>query len=83
MNSVNNSAGGVVSVDAAKLEEELSGLSRNELIGRALKVESESGDLKHTFHQQAGELRHLRENNQRLTDDNQVKYIINDTSAPV
>ncbi|XP_066954459.1 coiled-coil domain-containing protein 85C [Macrobrachium rosenbergii] len=71
MNSVNNSGSGGVSADTAKLEEELSALNRNELIGKALRIESEVRDLKHSFHQQAGELRHLRDSHQRLTDDNQ------------
>lgn len=71
INSVNNSGSGVVSVDNIKLEEELSGLNRNELIGRALRIEGEFRELKLTYHSQAGELRHLRESHQRLTDDNQ------------
>ncbi|XP_045584762.1 coiled-coil domain-containing protein 85C isoform X2 [Procambarus clarkii] len=63
--STNNSS------DMVRLEEELSALNRSELLSRAVRAESETRELQHTFHSQAAELRHLRDTHQRLTDDNQ------------
>ncbi|KAK7086917.1 CCDC85 [Halocaridina rubra] len=72
INSNSNNSGSVTaSVDSGKIEEELSGLNRSELIGRAARTEIEIRELKHSYHTQAGELRHLRDSHQRLTDDNQ------------
>lgn len=70
-NSSNSSGVVTNGGDMARLEEELSALNRSELLSRAVRAEGEIRELKHPFHAQAAELRHLRDTHQRLTDDNQ------------
>lgn len=69
---MNGGGASMSSGDLGRLEEELSQLSRKDLVARTLRTEGEARELQHSVHVQAGELRHLRENQQRLTDDNQV-----------
>ncbi|CAL4224098.1 unnamed protein product, partial [Meganyctiphanes norvegica] len=57
--------------ESARLEEDLTKLNRTELMNRLLCSESDIRELQRSLHGQSSELRHLRENQQRLTDDNQ------------
>ncbi|XP_047468967.1 coiled-coil domain-containing protein 85C-like [Penaeus chinensis] len=68
---MNGGGASMNSGDLGRLEEELSQLSRKDLVARTMRAEGEARELQHSIHVQAGELRHLRENQQRLTDDNQ------------
>lgn len=70
---MNGGGASMNSGDLGRLEEELSQLSRKDLVARTIRAEGEARELQHSIHVQAGELRHLRENQQRLTDDNQVR----------
>lgn len=57
--------------ESGRLEEDFTKLNRTELVNRLLCNESDIRELQRSLHGQSSELRHLRENQQRLTDDNQ------------